>query len=102
VYESLVTRGLQQRLARLDPDLVERMALDRADAHEVLTRHIAALARRALHAVPGQGAQRLARQVEVAPDSIAPRPVRTTARSVPPSDGCCTSTTRTGCTTCAP
>jgi hypothetical protein len=37
------------------------MALDPADAHKALTRHIAALARRALHAVPGQGAQRLAR-----------------------------------------
>lgn len=65
-YEHVVTRGMQQQLARLDPDLVQRVTLDPADAHEALTRHIATLARRALRTVPGHGPDRLARQVQLA------------------------------------
>ncbi len=64
-YEHLVTRDLDARLAPLDPATVQRLALDPADAHEVLSRHIAALSRRALRAVPA-GADRVARQVELA------------------------------------
>jgi superfamily II DNA or RNA helicase/HKD family nuclease len=65
-YEHLVTRGLEARLERVDNDLVQRVALDPADADDLLTRHIAALTRRALRAVPGGDAERLAQQVEVA------------------------------------
>ncbi len=65
VYEHLVTRGLAGQLARLDPDLVDRAGLDEADAHTVLTRHIAGLASRALRQV-GTGPDALARQVELA------------------------------------
>jgi superfamily II DNA or RNA helicase/HKD family nuclease len=65
VYEHVVTVGLEERLARVDADLVQRARLDPADAHEVLARHITSLVRRALQAVPGQDADRVARQVEL-------------------------------------
>lgn len=65
VYEHLVTRGLAGQLARLDPDLVDRASLDEADAHTVLTRHIARLAARALRQI-GTGPDALTRQVELA------------------------------------
>ncbi|HEX6967438.1 MAG TPA: DUF3427 domain-containing protein [Micromonosporaceae bacterium] len=64
VYEHLVTHGLADRLRNIDDDLVQRVSLDPADAHEVLARHIAGLARRALRALPGSGAERLVRQIE--------------------------------------
>ena len=63
-YEHLVTRGLDERLGALDHDLAQRIALDPTDAHEVLSRHIGELARRALRTVSGRDA--LAMQVEVA------------------------------------
>ena len=63
VYEHVVTLGLARRLQQLDSDLVERVDLDDADSHEVLSRHIAVLARRALRAVPGQGIGKLEGQV---------------------------------------
>ncbi|MEV0607492.1 hypothetical protein AB0I61_14095 [Polymorphospora rubra] len=62
-YEHVVTHELARRLSELDTDLVQREALDPADADELLARHIAGLARRALHAVPGQGTDRTAAQV---------------------------------------
>jgi hypothetical protein len=65
-YERLVTVGLDKSLQPLDRDLVQGVPLDAADAHEVLSRHIAALTRQALRAVPGQDVERLVRQVEVA------------------------------------
>jgi superfamily II DNA or RNA helicase/HKD family nuclease len=51
-------------LGALDHDLAQRIALDPADAHEVLSRHIGDLARRALRSVSGRDV--LAAQVEVA------------------------------------
>jgi superfamily II DNA or RNA helicase/HKD family nuclease len=66
VYEHLVTVALEEALTGVDADLVQRARLDPADSHEVLARHVAALARRALRAVPGQDAERLARQVQLA------------------------------------
>jgi superfamily II DNA or RNA helicase len=66
IYEQLITNELHLRLAALDKALVDRGSLDRADAHEVLTRHLAGLARRALRSVPGDDAAALARQVAVA------------------------------------
>ncbi|BCJ65840.1 DUF3427 domain-containing protein [Polymorphospora rubra] len=62
-YEHVVTHELARRLSELDTDLVQREALDPADADELLARHIAGLARRALRAVPGQGTDRTAAQV---------------------------------------
>lgn len=62
----MITRGLQRQIERLDPDLVQRVGLDPADSHEVLSRHLARLTHRALRAVPGQGVDRLANQVALA------------------------------------
>jgi hypothetical protein len=71
VYEHLITGELAGRLRHVDPALVDRGDLDPGDAHDVLARHIAGLARRALLAVPG-GDDRLARQVEVTKADRAP------------------------------
>lgn len=65
-YEHVITRGIGQRLASIDHDLVDRAELDPADSHLVLSRHITALTERALKAVPGQGAARLTAQLELA------------------------------------
>lgn len=65
IYEHLITHQFAELLQHLDPALVQHDKLDPADAHNLLARHIAALARRALLAVPG-GDDKLARQVEVA------------------------------------
>lgn len=65
IYEELVTQQLAERLNLLDPVLVQYDKLEPADAHDVLTRHIAVLARRALLAVGG-GDDKLARQVDLA------------------------------------
>nr|WP_200211355.1 DEAD/DEAH box helicase [Micromonospora veneta] len=65
MYAHLITRELADRLAHVDPAVIQRYKLDPADAHVALARHIAALANRALQAVPG-GDDKLARQVELA------------------------------------
>ncbi|OZV82995.1 restriction endonuclease subunit R [Micromonospora echinospora] len=65
IYEHLITRELAERLHHLDPAQVQHRRLDPADAHQILTRHLAALISRALNAVPG-GDDRLTRQVELA------------------------------------
>jgi superfamily II DNA or RNA helicase/HKD family nuclease len=65
-YEHVITQGLARHLRSVDGDLVQRMSLDPADSHEVLSRHLAGLAHRALQAVSGQGDERLARQIDLA------------------------------------
>ncbi|WDZ87071.1 DUF3427 domain-containing protein [Micromonospora cathayae] len=65
IYEHLITRELAERLRQVDPALVRHDELEPADAPDVLARHLATLARRALRAVPG-GPDQLVRQVEVA------------------------------------
>ncbi|MFY1700608.1 DUF3427 domain-containing protein [Micromonospora sp. WMMA1923] len=65
IHEHLITRQLATRLQRIDPDLIQRAQLDPADAPDLLARHLAGLARRAINAVPA-GDDRLLRQVEVA------------------------------------
>ncbi|MFI7543170.1 DUF3427 domain-containing protein [Actinoplanes sp. NPDC049599] len=65
-YEHVITRGIEQSLASIDSDLVDRAGLDPADSHQILSRHITALAERALKAVPGQGVARLTAQLELA------------------------------------
>ena len=64
VYDHLLTRRMQRQLTKIDTDLVQREALDPADSHEVLSRHIAALAARALRAVPAT--DRVQAQVDLA------------------------------------
>ncbi|MEV6690346.1 DUF3427 domain-containing protein [Micromonospora sp. NPDC051196] len=64
VYEHVITQKLARRLQHLDTALVQQARLDPADAHDVLAKHIAALARRALLAVGG-GDDKLARQVDL-------------------------------------
>ncbi len=66
LYEHLVTDGLSKDLAATPAELVQLCALDPADAHETLTRHIADLAGRALRAAGGSDAAAITRQVELA------------------------------------
>jgi superfamily II DNA or RNA helicase len=70
LYEHPVTQELERRLTAVDADLVNRGQIDGADAHEVLTRHLALLSRRALQAVGGSDSDGLKRQVQLA-NSIA-------------------------------
>lgn len=63
LYEHLVTERLDSDLSNLSPDLMQVGALDPADAHETLTRHIAELANRALRAAGGIDAAAISRQV---------------------------------------
>ncbi len=79
-YDHLVTRNLHERLREIDSDLAQRIALDPADAHEVLSRHIGELARRALRGVSG-----LAEQVAVA-NAIAETVTRLVPRAVDGGD----------------
>ncbi|MEV1330920.1 DUF3427 domain-containing protein [Micromonospora costi] len=65
IYEHLITQQLADDLRRLDPDVLQHRKLEPADAPDVLARHIATLARRALLAVGG-GDDKLVRQVELA------------------------------------
>ncbi|WP_165944244.1 hypothetical protein [Micromonospora sp. KC213] len=46
LYEHLITHQLAERLQHLDPALVQHEKLDPSDSHDILARHIAALARR--------------------------------------------------------
>ncbi len=66
LYEQLVTEGLDRRLRLVAGDRVDRSALDPADAHEVLTRHLATLVSRALRQVGGSDRAAVVRQVELA------------------------------------
>lgn len=80
VYEQLVTKQLQLRLAAIDDALVDRGELDPADAHQILASHLGDLARRAPRSVPGDDAdlvaetQDLLRAIAAAPE--VPGPVR--------------------------
>lgn len=66
LYELLITSGIEQQLQSVKPALVHRDALEPADAHEVLARHLADLARRALRRAGGEDADALSRQVQLA------------------------------------
>jgi superfamily II DNA or RNA helicase/HKD family nuclease len=52
LYEQLVTLGLADRLAALDPRLVERSKLDRAEAPDRIALHLSRQIHRALESVP--------------------------------------------------
>src|SRR3954451_3136092 len=71
LYERLVTDRLAADLAEATPDLIQLGTLDPADGHETLTRHIAALAGRALRAAGGGDATAISRQVELANRIVA-------------------------------
>jgi superfamily II DNA or RNA helicase len=66
LYEDLTTERLEQALAGIDGDLVQRRRLDAADADEVIARYLADLVRRALTAHKGDDRESVARQVAVA------------------------------------
>ena len=66
LYEHLVTSGLSEQLDQTDTDLVQLGALDPADAHEALARHITQLTSRALRLAGGDGQVGVSRQVELA------------------------------------
>ncbi len=101
LYEHLITDRLSKGLAATPADLVQFGALDPADAHETLTRHITDLAGRALRAAGGSDAAAISRQVElanrivaaigtVAPESaeagaVVPDPARTLLAVASPS-----------------
>jgi len=81
VYEDLITNALDRRIKAVAPDLVQRSSLDPADAHDVLSRHIAALTRRALRSLPGDDATKLAQQIELTNRIAAARKSSHTQRS---------------------
>ncbi|MFC6015214.1 DUF3427 domain-containing protein [Plantactinospora solaniradicis] len=66
IYEDLITNKIAGQLKHLNPELVERVSLDPADAHTLLTRHIAGLADLALRSVGGSNNERLAGQIDMA------------------------------------
>lgn len=66
LYEQLVTGALDRELGLLDGGLVVRESIDPAEAHQVLSRHLADLARRALASVSGGDGTTLERQVGIA------------------------------------
>src|SRR3712207_3508784 len=66
VYEDLVTDEVAGQLEAIDDLLIQHEPLDPADAHEKLTRHIAALAGRALRGLSGSDQTSVGRQVELA------------------------------------
>ncbi len=86
VYEHLVTADLDTRLAEVPQDLVQRRSLDTADAHEVLARHVEALTRRALKAMPGDGPERVARQVGLTNQLLAELAKSAPSGAVLPTD----------------
>ncbi len=62
LYDAIITKALARALD--DPDLVvERSAVDGETADELLARHIFSRIRAALASLPGQGAERVARQL---------------------------------------
>ncbi|MEV0426487.1 DUF3427 domain-containing protein [Micromonospora sp. NPDC050495] len=65
IYEHLITQQVAGQLRHLDAVRIQQEQLDPGDAHDVLARHISALVRRALLAVPG-GDDKVERQVELA------------------------------------
>ena len=71
LYEHLVTSRLDRDLTATAPELLQFGALDPADAHEVLVRHIALLASQALRAAGGSDASSVGRQVELANHMVA-------------------------------
>lgn len=86
VYEHLVTSELNNHLAGIPDDLVERRSLDTAEAHDVLARHVEAMTRRALRAIPGDGPERLARQVKLVNRLLAELSNLAPAGAVQPTD----------------
>src|SRR4051794_7678467 len=66
IYERLVTAELADQLATTDASLVQLSALDPAEAHEALTRHIAGVVGRVLRTASGDDQAAVARQVDLA------------------------------------
>ena len=66
IYEQLITRAVESRLAVLQSKVASREPLDPADAHELLARHLGELARRALRSRAGDDQASVAAQVDLA------------------------------------
>lgn len=66
LYERLITEELGRLLGRLDPQLVLSGALDPADSHEVLARHLADLLRDALRGISDGSTESLLLQARFA------------------------------------
>src|SRR5690349_13507411 len=66
LYEQLVTEGLSHQLRSIESASISREALDPADAHEVLARHVGDLARRALRLTGGDEQTDVVAQVQLA------------------------------------
>ncbi|MFD0817322.1 DEAD/DEAH box helicase family protein, partial [Micromonospora zhanjiangensis] len=73
VYEHLITGELTNRLRLVDADLVDKSRLDPAEADDLLSRHIATLAKRALRAVPGSSDKERLRAQAALANQIADR-----------------------------
>lgn len=84
IYEHLITQQVAGQLRHLDAARIQHEQLDPGDAHDVLARHISALVRRALLAVPG-GDDRVERQVELA-NRVAASIAAADPRVVTPDD----------------
>src|SRR3954447_4426580 len=66
LYEHLLTTTLHERLSGVDDVLTQHEALDPADTHEALTRHIAQIVSRALRGLSGSDQLAISRQVDLA------------------------------------
>jgi superfamily II DNA or RNA helicase/HKD family nuclease len=66
IYEQLITNGIEARLRLLEGRTASREPLDPADAHEVLARHLAELARRALWSAAGEDQAAVESQIKLA------------------------------------
>ncbi|TQN42115.1 superfamily II DNA or RNA helicase [Blastococcus colisei] len=71
LYEHLITDRFSRDLTSTAHDLIQIGALDPADAHEALARHIAGLTSRALRAAGGGDSAAVSRQVELANRIVA-------------------------------
>lgn len=90
LYEHLITDRFSRDLTSTAHDLIQIGALDPADAHEALARHIAGLTSRALRAAGGGDSAAVSRQVELANRIVAAiaisrrkQPTRTTLSLIP-------------------
>jgi superfamily II DNA or RNA helicase/HKD family nuclease len=65
VYERLVTEAISDALGSVDAELIQRRLIDPVDAHEILSRHVAFLVRRALRIKGGDGPRAVTEQVNL-------------------------------------
>lgn len=92
LYEQLITLGLERRLRLVAEERVDRAPLEPADAHEVLTRHLAVIIQRALRDAGGTEPSAIERQVRLANEiasaiqTLAPGPADSDPMVSPTND----------------